>query len=175
MTRQGFVHFAMAAMLALGGAACSELGTVEGGDDDDDTPIDETPEAVSCMAELMVTGTLTPPGTPPAADAGCIPIGTWTVDVQLVDAGDCESVDFLPQYVYTITGDIDNGYEYVYTADPTSENVFMKVTQGGPGDCEGSFEHYAADGMSMVLLKPHERELAISGHAYFETYTEPAL
>ena len=155
--------------------ACTGLGQVEdpapGGDD----PVDEVPEGVECQAELSITGTLVPPGAAPGPDAGCVPLGTWTLDLEVSDPGDCADIPFEPRYVYEVTGNIDDGYEYTYLADPDSELVRLKVTQGGPGDCEGNFEHYAADGMAMLLLKPFERDLAVSGTAYYETYAASQL
>jgi hypothetical protein len=161
-------------VLALAAAGCAldglppmDPGPGPGGDPD----LDEEPFA--CEAELAVTGSLTPPGAPPTAEDGCVPTGLWTVHVALVDQGNCPEVPFLPQYEYEVTGSIDEGYAYTYLGDPTNENVSLKVTQGGPGDCEGNFEHHSADGMSLLLLKPFERDLAITGAGYYEVYTTP--
>lgn len=137
-----------AALLGLALVGCDNLGAVEDMGDDDD---DELPEGVACMATLSVTGTLTPPGTPPGPDDGCVPLGTWTVDIQMVDPGDCAEVPLRPQYVYEVTGSIDDGWTYTYVGDPTAEHVYMKVTQGGPGDCEANFEHYTPDGLSLTF------------------------
>jgi len=156
--------------LGLGLAACTTLGEVEDPPPGDDAPIDETPEGVLCQAELSITGTLVPPGDAPSPDDGCIPLGTWTLNIAMSDPGDCDEVPVDAQYIYEITGNRDDGYEYSYVADPDSELVRLKVTQGGPGDCEGNFEHYAADGKALLLLKPFERDLSVSGTAYYETY-----
>ena len=155
-------------LLALTVAACTGLGDVEDPAPGDE--LDERPESVSCQAELSITGTLVPPGAAPGADDGCVPLGTWTLDLELSDAGDCADVPFEPRYVYEVTGSIDEGYEYSYLGDPDSEDVRLKVTQGGPGDCEGNFEHHAPDGSALLLLKPFERDLVINGTAYYETY-----
>jgi len=170
MKRLGWQRFFLAALLGIAAMGCDDLGAVDEGDDDDDVI-----EGVECMAELSATGTLVPPGTPPAAEDGCIPLGTWTVQIAMVDPGDCGDVPFLPEYVYEVTGVEGDGYTYTYVGDPTNENVYMKVTQSGPGDCNANFEHYSADGMSLMLVKPFERDLVLSGSAYYETYTEPAI
>jgi hypothetical protein len=126
---------------------------------------------ILCRAELAVTGNLQPPGAPPLAEEGCVPFGTWTVNVEMVDQGECQEVPFYNQYVYEVTPEPnEGGYLVVYTAEPMSENVQMKITEGGPGDCEGSFEHHSGDGKAILVLKPHERDLAITGHAYYEVF-----
>lgn len=157
----------LAAALALGGAAGCALegvedpggpgpGTGDDGSGDDGT---ENPKPLQCSAELSVTGTIAPDGEPPADRQGCWPIGTWTVNVEVTDPGDCDEVPVESEYVYEVTlidpADPEAGWEYSFPADPDSEFVFMKVTEGG-GRCQGGFEHYSADGKQFVLLRPFE-------------------
>ncbi|RMH40875.1 MAG: hypothetical protein D6689_12520 [Deltaproteobacteria bacterium] len=159
--------FALALSVFSGG--CGELGQVDsppGGGD----PGDQLPDGVACQAELSITGTLTPPGTPPDPAEGCVPVGTWTLQVAVDDPGTCDQVDHESTYVYEVTGDIDNGYDVTYQGTPAGE-VYLKITSEG-GACQGSFEHYSADGSALLLLKPFEENLAISGRGYFERYAE---
>jgi len=163
--------FALLCPVLLG---CGDLGTVgPGGDGDGDG--DGDGQILACQAQMTVTGSLAPSGAIPAPEDGCVPFGTWTIDVALADQGDCPDVTFDAQYVYEVSEDVDNGgYLYNYPADPANPNVRIKVTSEG-GSCAGNFEHYSDDGKTLILLKPFEDNLQITGSGYFEVYYNPQI
>lgn len=162
---------ALLSPLLIGG--CSDLGTVGPGDGDGDGDGDVV-ETLLCQAVLSVTGSLTPSGIAPGPDDPCIPFGTWTVDVVLADQADCPDVEFDAQYVYEVIEDPDNGYLYNYPADPANPNIRLKVTAEG-GSCAANFEHWSADGKTLLLLKPFEDDLVFTGSGYYETYSVSQL
>ncbi|MCA9676131.1 MAG: hypothetical protein KC464_13915 [Myxococcales bacterium] len=140
-------------MLGLAMAACSP-GSVGG--DDTVAGDDGLPELALCEAQLNVSGTFAPEGTPPTPDLGCVPQGTWTVTMAVADAGTCGDVPALSTHVYTVTG--EGRDEIVTYNDPaTGEEVTVGVHSGGNGECEGSFEHIwaAPEGYHVLLLKPY--------------------
>lgn len=151
--------------------ACGDLGDVSGGPG----VIDEDPGAIgrTCEAELSVSGTFVPVGTGVDADGGCVPMGDWTLNVEVTSAGDCEDVPVAGEYKYTISED-DAGYLVTYEGDPAGMYTFGKITIEGP--CQGSFEHYGTDGLSLTLLKPYTLEdFSILGVGTYETYETSQL
>jgi hypothetical protein len=120
---------------------------------------------------MNLTGSLAPSGTPPVATDPCIPFGTWTVNVTLADMADCTNVEFDAQYVYQVTENItEETWEYAYPADPDNENIKLKVTANG-SSCAGNFEHWSDDGKTLIMIKPFEDNLTITGTGYFELYS----
>lgn len=133
---------------AIGGCGLGGVGDGGGVNTEDDRPV----EAL-CQANLTLSGTPTPPGTPPTADLGCVPEGTWTVEVTISDVGDCGDVPMGSTYTYTVTG---AGRDRVIAYTGGTEETTLSIHAGGNGQCEGSFEHiWETDGGYAVgLLKP---------------------
>jgi hypothetical protein len=169
MKRAGTLLFVLTCV--VGAAACGDLGTVDGGPG----TIDEDPGAIgrTCEAELSLVGTFVPVGTGVSPEGDCAPMGDWTLNVEVTSMGDCVDVPAAGEYKYTITED-DDGYDVVYEGDPTNMYTFGKITIEGP--CQGSFEHYGTDGLSLTLLKPYTLEdLSILGTGVYETYETSQL
>jgi hypothetical protein len=155
---------ALALTLALA-PACS-LGDATTDDDDDDIIGDPD---ILCTAELTVTGNLAPAGATPGADDGCIPMGTWTVNVAVADDGGCTDVAVEAQYIYNVTLAENGTWAVAYPADPAAD-TYLTMRSSGPGDCEGTFQHTSADGTQDMILKPFERDLTITGSGTFDQY-----
>jgi hypothetical protein len=172
----------LALALAAGAVGCGDLGQVvdRGGadaaaDQPGEPPGDDPPPAVLvCRADLALTGSLTPPDPAPPGDGGCSPLGTWTVSLEIADPGDCGDVPLAASYVYQVTGGPETGYQVTYPADATSDHIFLKVTSEG-GVCQGNFEHYAADGRALLLIKPFADGAALAGQAAYEEYSAPQI
>lgn len=144
----------------------------------------EQPARLLCSAELAVTGTFQPSdgaggGTDPEdPDSGwsCIPSGRWTVDVAVVDTGDCDEVPIQDRFTYTITPDTESArgdYLTVYDGDPEGQASYTKVTIEGP--CIGNFEHFSPDGKEATILRPYvdtEIGFDIAGTGVFELYSK---
>lgn len=142
-------------MMGLSFAAACTPGSVGTGDDTggDDS---ELPGDALCESSLALSGTLAPPGTPPAANLGCVPEGVWTVNVAAGD-GTCGDVTVATTYTYTVTGE-GRDRTISFTA-ATGEEIALNISAGGNGECEGSFEHIwpTTDGSGefhVVVLKP---------------------
>jgi hypothetical protein len=144
----------IAAALGLSLASCT-LGDVGGGGpvaSDDDL----VPEAMLCEAKLSLSGTLAPPGgTPAPADQGCVPEGTWTVNVTIGDS-DCGDVPTAATYVYEVVG-TGRARVITYDAAASGEELALNIHAGGNGECDASFEHISAAGEGeyhVLDLKP---------------------
>lgn len=139
-------------LLGLALAGCTLGDASGGGGPGVDT--DVRPEEAMCEAQLTLTGTLTPPGEPPTADVGCVPEGTWTVQVTVANVGDCGEVPISSTYVYEVVG-AGRDRTITYTS-PGGDDANVGIHAGGNGECEGSFEHiWAAEGgYAVMLLKP---------------------
>lgn len=180
MTRTRWHIFGVGSLFALVASGCGvgAVGDGGGGGDGsgngDGTGGGDGIPGLLCTAELSVTGTLTPsPDAPP--DDGCVPNGTWEVSLALEDMGECDDVTYDASYTYEVTGSpAEGGYTVTYVEDPENPNVYLKV-KGQGGACEGSFEHWSADGKTLLLIKPYEEDLTIGGSAYFEVYSESQL
>jgi hypothetical protein len=132
-----------------------------------------------CMAVMTVSGSLDP--DPEAVGDGCVPNGTWTLNVALEDDGGCTDAGhppvFLNTYTYLVSGGVtggadDDGYEVVWLEDPDDPNVDFRLKAKGGGECEATLEHWDDDGTTLVVLRPHEENLVISGSGTFEVYEE---
>lgn len=164
--------------LALGLAGC--LGDASSGGEANGAV------GLQCSADLNVTGTFAPTdgvggGTDPEdPESGwsCIPVGTWSLNVEVADQGDCSEVPILSQYVYTITEDgMDTGradYVTVYQEDPNGDLSYLKVTIEGP--CIGNFEHFSSDGTQVTTLRPFVDtdggDFTIGGVGTYELFAE---
>jgi hypothetical protein len=154
-------------LLATLAPACT-LGDVSTDDDDDDDDIVNDPD-IECTAQLTVTGTMSPAGETPGAEAGCIPMGTWTVNVAVSDDGGCADVAIESQYVYVVTEASNATWDVAYPADPAAD-TYLQMRSNGPGDCAGTFQHTSADGNQDIILKAFERDLVITGSGTFDQY-----
>ena len=114
-------------------AACGvgDSTTPPGGDDDVD-------ERVACEATLAMSGTFTAPvALDPAM--GCQPVGTWNVNVALLDMGTCtEAIPFKPNYQYTVSGD---GTARMITYGGSGDELKLNISAGGSGQCDAAFTH----------------------------------
>jgi hypothetical protein len=155
--------------LGLGPAACTPGEVGPGGDDGVD--VDERPEGVLCETALTLSGSLTPPGTPPGAELGCVPEGTWTVNVTIGE-GDCGDVPVNATYTYVVAG---VGRDQTITYDGTEDST-LGIHAGGNGECEGTFEHLSPGdgGHNVLLLKPYFEagSLQIVGIGQYQLWEE---
>jgi hypothetical protein len=159
------------ALAALG--ACSP-GSV-GGDDvvggDDDTSL---PGTALCEATLTLTGTMVSSGEVPSMDLGCVPQGTWTVNVTVSDEGSCGTVSIPTTWTYEVAGTGHN--ETITPTNNTDQEGVLGIHSLGSGVCEGSFEHIwpSADGFNVVLLKPDSPtwQQTIEGHGTYQLWAE---
>ncbi len=141
------------ALVCVSGCTLGEVGddVVVGGDDD------LTPAAALCESTLTMSGTFTPPGTPPTADLGCVPEGTWAVTVTVADLGDCADAPVGSTYTYTVVG--QGSDQMINYTGATGEELNSGIHAGGNGECEGTFEHiWAADASGefhVAQLKPY--------------------
>lgn len=157
-------------------AACGDLGAAQPSAPDPVAPDaggeSAPPSALLCRAELAVGGSFA--ATLPASDGRCDPAGTWTLTLTVSDPGSCGEVPLAASYLYQVSGGPDTGYQVSYPADPDSDHVFLKVTSEG-GTCQGAFEHYAADGKALLVLKPYASGAALAGQASWEEYSAPQI
>jgi hypothetical protein len=167
--RTGSLFTLLAAATLVVATGCSDVGSVGDG-----TPPDDDDVGFNCQAELAITGAFTPDGAGVDAEGSCVPTGTWTLEVTVSDQGDCTEVPATGTYVYTVIED-ELGYDVVYTDDPNSDYTFAKVTVEGP--CQGSFEHYSADGTQLTLLKPYTEtdNVTLAGSGVYEVYPDDQL
>ncbi len=93
-------------------------------------------ERVECTSEFEVTGTFASSVTPrPTAADGCVPEGTWTINLEEVAGGECASTKAQAQYVVVVA---KVGAERRFTlsnAMGTAERR-MDISGGGNGECE---------------------------------------
>jgi len=161
--------FLSLSLLACGVGSGSTSGGGGGGNID---PGGQTIEEILlCSATLTVTGSLAPAGEPPAADAGCVPEGIWTLNVAVDDPGDCapEDIAYNAQYQYEITRDADEQLVMTYLGSDSTEKDLFKPASAG-GTCRANIEHYAPDGSWWLMLHPFEDDLVITGSGEFELY-----
>jgi len=155
-------------VLGLGLAGCG-LGDASGSGPSVD--VDERPPQVLCEAQLTLAGTLTPPGEPPTAELGCVPQGTWVLQVT-VGESDCGDVPVGASYTYTVTG---TGHDTLISYEGP-ETTSVGIHSGGNGNCLGSFEHIweSEGGWNVLLLKPNLEPgtTTIDGVGTFQLWNE---
>lgn len=160
--------------LAVALAACNV-----GSSSDDEDVVDEGSTqggdeiVVLCTARFVVTGTVTPDPNAPALE-GCVPDGTWTLNVALdtEDPGDCvaEDVVFNAQYVYEVTRDAEDQLTMTYLGSDGSPDDLYKTGASG-GTCRANIEHIPADGSSWLMLQAFENEPGVlNGQGEFELF-----
>lgn len=167
-------HGLRASMTTLIWSSLSVFGLIAGcgtGDASGDPPQDDLPEYIDCIASLSLTGTFTPAGTPPTPEQGCLPEGTWAVSVSVSDQGECPDVPVDAGYEFVISRDGNDNLSATFAAQGDRE--FRFSVSSDTGDCKANFEIAAADGLSLILLRPLEVEGAISGSGDYEHYSEP--
>jgi len=155
---------ATAAATAAALAACGTGGVAT------DPPMDELPDYIDCLADLSMTGSFVPPGEPPAPDAGCVAEGTWTVSVAVADAGTCSTVPVVSSYLFDVVRDGGGTLSATYAAQ--GDQHFAFSVSSNTGDCKADFQLAAADGLSLIILRPLETEGVISGSGSYEHYSE---
>ncbi len=164
------LKFLSVATLAVGLSACSvfdpDMGSGPSTPEDNTQTIGDEQEGLTCKATLAVKGVKRPSGQVPdieEAEAGCIPLGTWQLEVAVQDAGGCADLNVPAVYTYEVTADADGQYQVKWLEDPANTAVQLRVGQEGPGLCKGSFVHTSADGKINVTLKPFEQDNGITG------------
>lgn len=100
---------------------------------------------VLCQAPLTVTGQFMSSVTPPpTADQGCVPTGSWTINVAVADNGDCSAVDVLPTYTVQIVNTAPAGErpnnEITVTNAPAGAEVDTGLNASGNGACNLSLD-----------------------------------
>lgn len=135
------MHRSIVTTLGLALAFTSGCTLGEVGDDttpigDDDTTL---PANALCESTLTLSGTFAAEAVPPPTeDQGCVPQGTWTVQVTVSDVGDCDEAPVSTSYIYTVTGE---GADETVTFTGGAGELTWGIHAGGNGQCEGSFEH----------------------------------
>lgn len=140
----------LAAALLLAACTPGSVGDDIVGDDDNTLP-----GTALCRSELTLSGTMiSPGGTVPPEEQGCVPQGTWTVNVVVSNVGDCDSAPVPATYTYEVVGTGDD--ETMTPTNNTDQEAQLGIHANGSGTCEGSFEHIwpVGDGtFHVVLLK----------------------
>lgn len=142
--------------------------------------IEEAGQSVSdvtqplCSATLFVEGQFLPAGLEPPErlQGGCWPFGTWSVHAEVADAGGCADMEIFPTYVYEVHADADYDTTIVYQGSDESAPI-LGIRQGGGGECQGTFEHFSADGHGVLRLKTYLAENQIEGRGTYELFDRP--
>jgi hypothetical protein len=148
---------------------------------DTPNPTNDT-RGIQCSATFTVTGTFAASAARPADNLdGCWPVGMWTFNATLMDAGKCSPTPVpLAQYQFQGTLEQDPAdptgpqlETFAYLTDPNVRN-HIGVNEGGAGSCEGELDLYSDDGKQVWLLKPETDTInpmtTISGSAEFRIY-----
>jgi hypothetical protein len=153
--------------MLLGNAAC----------DTGDSTVPPNQNEPLCTATLALSGTLvTSNGQPPPTDQGCVPAGTWKVNVAVADKGTCTATVFKPTYEYVVITVPNSPRDTKINYTPAAgEEVNKSLAAGGNGQCEGSFEHVSAGTggqYNLVSLHPYfdKGTLVIKGSGSYELW-----
>lgn len=121
-----------------------------------DAPRRFSTERALCSATLEVTGRLEDSRAMPQDVVGCWPVGTWRFTATVKpDSSTCDQDPELDsEYAFLVDRDEDSKETYVYMNDPSYSRVFVKVTSGGGGLCEGGLEIYSEKGTEVWNFKP---------------------
>lgn len=137
------------------GTAVAMLAACSPGEVADVAPPDV--ERVECTTELELTGTFATSVSPaPTAADGCVPNGTWTIDVSEVPGGECATTKYQARYIIAIAG---QGRERTYTLTNPAGAAERKfgLSAGGSGECELTLEEISpatTPKYHRLLLKP---------------------
>ncbi len=140
---------------ALGLAVAALTGACSPGEVADVAPPDV--ERIECTTEFEVSGTFATSVSPaPTAAEGCVPNGTWTIDVREVPGGECASTKFQARYVVTVTG---TGRDKIFTLTNPAGAAERKfgMSAGGGGECDMALEEISpatAPKYHRMLIKP---------------------
>lgn len=180
MMRRFPIHTALfAATLSLGLSACTVFDPGKYGDGEGDIADSDESALLVCQAQLHVTGTKIAPATNVAdleaidsdGATSCIPWGTWQLNVDLIDQGNCETVPFELQYTYEVLPDPNGTNTALIRYTGENGGLIQSKITGLSGDmCSGTFEHFSPDGLHFLLLKPFERTGAIEGTGSYKLY-----
>jgi len=162
------------ALFAAGGLAGCGLGSTGGLSGGDDTAV--LPDNALCQSTLTITGTLAPEGKPPTAAQGCLPQGTWTVNVAVADLGGCDAAPVKTSYTYTVTG-LGHNETITYNGSGDETELEIHADDSDGTACDGSFEHiWAGTGgdYNVVDLRPIAIPSSgtITGDGSFQLWTQ---
>lgn len=114
-------------------------------------------DRVECTNDFEVAGTFASSVNPrPTAADGCVPNGTWTINLTEVPGGECATTKFQASYVVVVAG---AGRDRTFTLNNpagTAERKFG-ISAGGSGECEMTLEEISpatAPKYHRLLLKP---------------------
>jgi len=138
-------------LLAVAGCGVGSGDDGGGGSGSMTIPPDSMESAITCTAQLSVTGTFTASG---AIDptAGCQPQGTWQVTATVTSMGTCATVPLKPSYSYTLSG-VGRATTISYANKPSAEDFHGNIESSGDGACSGFFEHIDPDGSNFDQLQ----------------------
>jgi hypothetical protein len=114
-------------------------------------------ERVECTTELEISGSFATSISPaPTAAEGCVPNGTWTIDLTEVPGGECATTKYQARYVIAIAG---QGRDRTFTLTNPAGAAERKfgLSAGGSGECELTLEEISpatAPKYHRLLLKP---------------------
>ena len=131
---------------------------------------------IVCKARLGIKGQFSQSAPPPADNAGCWPVGTWSFKTTIIQNG-CSpppsSPPMVAEWQFKVEQDVDFNITYTYLNDPAYDHVRMKVTGDGGGVCQGGFEVYSLDGKANNNMKPAlNADGSLNGFADYEVYND---
>jgi hypothetical protein len=141
--------------ILVSATAASLIGACSPGEVADVAPPDV--ERVECTSEFEVAGTFaTSVSPPPTAAEGCVPNGTWTINLTEIAGGECASTKFQAQYVVVVAG---QGRDKTFTLNNPAGAAERKfgLSAGGGGECEMSIEEISpatSPKYHRLLVKP---------------------
>jgi hypothetical protein len=125
-----------------------------------------------CSAYLSVAGTFAESrAADPLEVKGCWPVGTWTFKATLEQNECAEPPTLEEEYAFLVERDEDGKETYQYLTDPNWERVYIKVTSGGGGLCEGGLEVFSEDGTKVLNLKPAlQADATLTGFGEYDIF-----
>lgn len=158
-------------LIALGSTSILvALGACSPGSVDDVAPPDV--ERVECTTELEVTGTF---ATSVAQTGGCVPNGTWTINLSEIAGGECATTKFQAQYLVTVAG-TGRARTFTLTNPAGTAERKIDISAGGNGECEMSIEEISPATLPKyhkLLIKPFTEAggTVIAGHATYQLWS----
>jgi hypothetical protein len=167
----------IAALLLVGLGSISLVGCDVGSSGNGGGGVDPIPPGgeeieLACEASLVITGTFSPAGTPPAE--GCVHDGRWSLQVAVEDDGGCPTVPVNSLYEYDVAT-VENDEGRVI-------NITYLGTDGGPDDnlraatagstCRLNLQHHGPDGegAEAVYLQAFLDGTSLTGSGSYELY-----